>query len=157
MLSHLSCGYSTPVLGEDAWPEQRVQFEIRMKYLVACTTWARRASCYHVIMDFKALAIPGTCGGARQFQTNLETKLKLWMTDKDFSGFLFPKNIKNVMFFSFKSCSLTWSGFLDSWFVCNLEWEQQQTHLKLFLFAEMWDIQKHIPSVFFTSTLFSAQ
>lgn len=45
----------------------RVQFEIRMKYLVACTTSARRASCYLVIMDFKALAIPGTCGGTRQF------------------------------------------------------------------------------------------
>lgn len=44
-----------------------VQFEIRMKYLVARSTSARRASCYRVIMNFKALAIPGTCEGARQF------------------------------------------------------------------------------------------
>lgn len=44
----------------------RVQFELRRKYLVVHTTSARRASCCRVIMDFKALAIPGTYGGAGQ-------------------------------------------------------------------------------------------
>jgi len=54
----------------------RFSFIDRIKEVGAGSTSAEVASCEHVT-HFKALAIWGMCGGARQFENNFKTKLKL--------------------------------------------------------------------------------